>query len=48
MEQSEYPPDMQRLIRRIAPVCPPVLDVGPGRYPPLARLDARLTAIATD
>lgn len=46
MEQSDYPPDMQRLIDRIAPGWPPVLDVSSGWYPLLARLDARLSVIA--
>lgn len=46
MEQSEYPPDMQRLIDRIAPGWPPILDVSPGWYPLLARLDAHLSSIA--
>lgn len=46
MEHSEYPPDMQRLIDRIAPDWPPILEVSPGWYPLLTRLDARLTAIA--
>lgn len=48
MEQSEYPPDMQRLIDRIAPDWPAVLDVGAGWYTLLARLDARLSAIAPE
>ncbi|MBS1895821.1 MAG: hypothetical protein JSS88_00300 [Actinobacteria bacterium] len=46
MEQSEYPPDVQRLIDRIAPGWPPILDVSPGWYPLLARLDAHLSTIA--
>lgn len=45
MEQSEYPPDMQRLIDRIAPGWPPILDVSSGWYPLLARLDAHLRTI---
>ncbi|WP_282837863.1 hypothetical protein [Microbacterium flavum] len=48
IEESEYPPEMQRLIDRIAPDWPPVLDVGAGWYPLLARLDARLSAIAPE
>lgn len=47
MEQSEYPPDMQRLIDRIAPGWPPILDVSSGWYPLLARLDAHLSTIAS-
>lgn len=46
MEQSDYSPDMKRLIDRIASDWAPVLDVSPGWYPLLARLDARLSAIA--
>ena len=46
MERSDYPSEMRRLIDRIAPAWPAVLDVCPGWYPLLARLDARLSAIA--
>lgn len=46
MEHSDYPPDMRRLIDRIAPAWPAMIDVGPGWYPLLARLDARLSSIA--
>lgn len=45
MEHSDYPPEMLRLIDRIAPAWPRVLDVNPGWYPLLARLDTRLSAI---
>lgn len=45
MVSAEYPPDMQRIIDRIAPGWPEELDVGHGWYPLLARLHARLTAI---
>ena len=46
MEENDYPLDMQRLLDRIAPGWPPVLDVSPGWYPLLAKLDSRLRAIA--
>lgn len=46
MVSAEYPPNMQRIVDRIASGWPEELDVGPGWYPLLARLDARLTAIA--
>ena len=46
MESNEYPTEMQRLVDRIAPAWPPVLDVSPGWYPLLAQLDTRLSAIA--
>ncbi|GEC77091.1 hypothetical protein [Microbacterium maritypicum] len=40
------PPEIQRIIARIEPGWPENIDVGPGWYPLLGRLDARLTAIA--
>lgn len=46
MEHGDYPPEMQRLVDRIAPDWPPILEVDPGWYPLLSRLDARLSAIA--
>lgn len=46
MTTDPYPPEMQRIIDRIAPGWPDTLDVGPGWYPLLARLDERLNAIA--
>lgn len=46
MEPSDYPSEMRRLVDRIAPAWPAVLDVSPGWYPLLARLDTRLSAIA--
>lgn len=41
-----YPPEMQQIIDRIAPGWAKLLEVEPGWYPLLARLDERLTAIA--
>lgn len=46
MESNEYPAEMQRLVDRIAAAWPPILDVSPGWYPLLARLDTHLSAIA--
>lgn len=43
---DSYPPEIQRIVNRIAPGWPDVLEVEPGWYPLLARLDERLTAIA--
>ena len=43
---EEYPPELQRLLKRIAPGWPELLEVGPGWYPLLARLDAKLSVIA--
>lgn len=46
MTEDDYPPEMRVLVARFAPGWPPILDVNPGWYPLLARLDARLTTIA--
>jgi len=43
---EEYPPEVQGIIRRIDPSWPELLEIGVGWYPLLARLDARLSAIA--
>lgn len=43
---TEYPEAISGLIMRIAPDWSPTVDVGPGWYPLLMRLDERLTAIA--
>ena len=43
---TDYPPEMQRIVDRIAHDWPPILDVSPGWYPLLARLDTRLAALA--
>lgn len=45
---APYPPEIQCIVDRIAPGWPDVLEVRPGWYPLLARLDERLTAIAPD
>lgn len=45
MTESDYPPEMRLLVARFAPGWPPILDVNPGWYPLLARLDARLSTI---
>ncbi|MCK8476034.1 hypothetical protein [Microbacterium aurugineum] len=46
MELNECPPELRRLVDRFAPGWPPILEVSPGWYPLLARLDTRLSAIA--
>lgn len=43
---TAYPPEIQRIIDRVAPGWPEELEVRPGWYPLLARLDERLAAIA--
>lgn len=48
MEQSDYPSELNGLLDCFAPGWSPTLDVGPGWYPLLARLDAQLRTIAPD
>lgn len=43
---DEYPPEIQRIIARIDPGWPEVVDVGPGWFPLLARLDLALAELA--
>ena len=43
---EEYPPELQGLLKRIAPGWPELLEVGAGWYPLLTRLDATLSVIA--
>lgn len=41
-----HPDGISRIISRIAPDWPKTIDVGPGRFPLLARLDERLSKVA--
>ncbi|WP_036331034.1 MULTISPECIES: hypothetical protein [unclassified Microbacterium] len=43
---DEFPPELQGLVKRIAPGWPELLEVGVGWHPLLARLDATLSVIA--
>lgn len=43
---ENYPPGVQRIVERIAADWPVVLDVNPGWYPLLEKLDTQLAAIA--
>lgn len=45
---EEYPPAIQRIIARIDPGWPESIDVNPGWYPLLERLDLTLTELAPD
>ncbi|MGO2683389.1 hypothetical protein [Microbacterium sp.] len=42
---EDYPPELQGIIDRFAPSWPEIIDVQPGWYPLLARLDATLAGI---
>lgn len=46
MLTNDYPESIRRIIARIAPEWPEIIEVGPGWYPLLARLDERLSAMA--
>lgn len=46
MTYEDYPFEMRHLVERVAPGWPPFLDVGPGWYPLLTRLDNALSTIA--
>ncbi|WP_345441475.1 hypothetical protein [Microbacterium gilvum] len=46
MTDDELPAEVRAIIDRIAPGWPEVLDVSPGWYPLLGRLNERLAAIA--
>jgi hypothetical protein len=43
---SHYPPEIQRIVDRIAAGWPELVDVGAGWYPLLASLDAKLAVVA--
>lgn len=45
---NDYPESIRRIIARIAPGWPEVIEVGPGWYSLLARLDERLSAMAPE
>lgn len=46
MTTDQLPDNLRPLMARFDPSCPELLEVGPGWFPLLARLDARLVAIA--
>lgn len=48
MADADYPLEMRRLVDRVADGWPPFLDIGPGWYTLLARLDTQLSAISPE